>query len=79
MIQFIITSILLNSRLTKEFLLSIVNLNSKRPYTKKLSRIDFLVIAKTLSHSHIREKEIKAFGESIINENDYDEYINLLT
>ena len=65
-------AIILNSELTKNFLLSIVNIDSKRPYTKKiLSRINLRMISKKLGYSYIKEIEKKIYNTDIITEDNY--------
>lgn len=75
-----IATIILNSELTKKFLLSIVNIESKRPYTKKmLSRINLGAVLKKLGYSYIKEFEMEIFDTDIITEDDYLSFRNTPT
>ena len=75
-----IATIILNSELTKKFLLSIVNIESKRPYTKKmLSRINLGTVLKKLGYSYIKEFEMEIFDTDIITEDDYLSFRNTPT
>ena len=71
-------AIILNSEIAKNFLLSIVNIDSKRPYTKKiLSRINLRAISKKLGYSYIKEIEKKIYNTDIIKEDNYLSFKNL--
>ena len=71
-------AIILNSELTKNFLLSIVNIDSKRPYTKKiLSRINLRMISKKLGYSYIKEIEKNIYNTDIITEDTYLSFKNI--
>lgn len=75
--QAMITTIILNSDIAKSFLYSIVNLNSKRPYTKKiLSRINLFAISQQIDYEYIRKREWEDFYSDIILKEDYNSYKN---
>ena len=72
-----ITTIILNSEVIKRFLLSITNINSKRPYTKKvLSRIDLEKAKKILGFNYIISMEKKIFKTNSITIDDYKNFVN---
>lgn len=72
-----ITTILLNSDVVKRFLLSITNINSKRPYTKKvLSRIDLEEVSKILDFNYISNMEKYIFETEKITVDDYKDFVN---
>lgn len=72
-----ITTIILNSEVIKRFLLSITNINSKRPYTKKvLSRIDLEKAKKILGFNYIISMEKKIFKTNSITIDDYKNFAN---
>lgn len=72
-----ITTILLNSDVVKRFLLSITNINSKRPYTKKvLSRINLEEVSKILDFNYISNMERYIFQTENITVDDYKNFVN---
>jgi len=72
-----IATIILNSEIVKRFLLSITNINSKRPYTKKvLSRIDLEKAKKILGFNYITSMEKKIFKINSITIDDYKNFTN---
>lgn len=72
-----IATIILNSEIVKRFLLSITNINSKRPYTKKvLSRIDLEKAKKILGFNYITSMEKKIFKINSITIDDYKNFAN---
>ncbi|CAM3218616.1 class I SAM-dependent methyltransferase [Streptobacillus ratti] len=75
----LITTIILNSDIIKNFLLSITNINSKRPYTKKiLSRINLEEATKILDFEYITKMEKKLFQTSNITIEDYENFFTNL-
>lgn len=74
-----IATIVLNSDIVREFLLSITNVNSKRPYTKKiLSRIDLKAACNLLDFKYLQKSENDIFHSNDINEKDYKNFIKSL-
>ena len=74
-----IATIVLNSDIVREFLLSITNVNSKRPYTKKiLSRIDLKAACNLLDYKYLQKSENDIFHSNDINEKDYKNFIKSL-
>ncbi len=74
-----IAKVILNSRMVKAFLKSIVNLDSKRPYTKKiLERIDFNLICSIMTYEDLRSEEIYQEEDPTIREEDYGKFKNLI-
>ena len=72
-----ITTIILNSDVVKDFMSSISNINSKRPYTKAiLSRIDIAKLSKQFDFEYISEMEKQIFKTSHITLDDYNIYRN---
>lgn len=74
----LICSLVLNSNLVQEFLLSIANLQSMRPFTKKLlSRINLYTATKILGLEAIQQAEREMFGKVSITQADLTEFLNM--
>ena len=72
-----ITTILLNSDIVRNFLTSITNIDSKRPYTKKvLSRINLKEVSRMLEFNYVSNMEKTIFKTKNITINDYEKFIN---
>ena len=72
--------LILNSCIVQKFLKSIVFLDSKRPYMKKvLKRIDIRKCLKLLSLGDLKEIEDKLNSESYINEKILKKYVDKLS
>lgn len=73
------TCLLLNSEPVRNFLLAITNLESKRPFTKKiLQRVDLLQVAQQLGWEFVHNLERETWNTQILTQDDWQEYLKLL-
>lgn len=70
-----ITQLLLSTTLVQEFINSVSNLESKRPFTKKvLSRIDLKKVSDKISYEKLIKLEKNEYGRSLIKREEYTLY-----
>lgn len=73
------TCLLLNSELVRNFLLAITNLESKRPFTKKiLQRVDLYQVAKQLGWQRVQELELETWNTQVLTQDDWHNYLKSL-
>lgn len=73
-----VAMLILNSERVQKFLKSIVFLDSKRPYTKKvLSRLDFSKICKVLTYSDLKSTEYTLDLSDYLTPEMFDSFIDI--